>query len=71
MSSLIAIWPENLTTELNPGNEAPFAVIRCGDGTTIHLETVADADALILAAVAAKDLLLSARVAEPAPVGAP
>ena len=51
--------PDGIAVRLNPGTRARFAVVDFGS-TEIFVESVADADELIKAAVRAKDLLLGA-----------
>jgi hypothetical protein len=48
---------DEIRVRLNPGSGHPFAVVEIG-GVTLYLQTIADADELIKAAVEAKRLLL-------------
>lgn len=49
--------PKGISVRLNPGSGQPFAILDFGS-TEIYLQSVADADELIRAAVDAKRLLL-------------
>ena len=52
-----SVTPEGISVRLNPGSGEPFAVIDFGP-MYIYVQSIADADELITAAVEAKRLLL-------------
>ena len=55
--------PASIGVRLNPGANGPFAVVDFGS-TRIYVESIADADMLIKAAIEARSLLLGETTAQ-------